>query len=233
VNRRWKAGREDTGFIKWIVVRPDVRRDGIGGMLLDAVQAKFAAMGMREIFFGGSAPWYLLPGVPADEEPLRKLLVSRGWDLTSKRINLYLDSETIAGAEPVTPTGVTITLVASGERGSILDFVETNFSVSWAIESEEVFRQPDAFMLKACDAAGDTIGFVAIGATNRNWLGPMGLIEAQQGRGVGKALLLTALAEVHKRGMERICIPWAAEGFYIHCLGPLQRLEFTKATRQL
>jgi len=234
VRRPWKNGLARTGFIKWLQIHPAHRHRGLGTTLLESIQRKFTEAGMQEIRFGGSAPRYLLPGVPANAHGLISLLKKHNWELTTQRINLCVDLNSVRLPQSDTQDKYDITEVMPDNRGKVLDFIENEFSTSWAIEAEDVFRSAaPAFLLQCSDNSGTPVGFAAVGATNRNWLGPMGVAEKFRGQGIGRRLLSAALVRAGQRSIEHLCIPWAEEEFYRGILGGLPRTVFIKAVKKL
>ena len=232
INRHWKQGVENVGFIKWLIVHPEFRRQGLGTMLLESIQQQFADMGITALRFGGSAPWYLLPGVPQKATELQALLKKQSWQLSSERVNLQVNLNEITQPPAAPPEGCQIAEVSPENRDKALDFIEKNFTVSWAIESEEVFKSSSNGLLIICNTQDSEIaGFAAVGATNPNWLGPIGVAKNHRGRGIGRALLNSALQAAADRNIRHICIPWAEEKFYRHTLlQPPHRTIFVKAT---
>ena len=85
------------------------------------------------------------------------------------------------------------------ELSAVRDFVKENFSLSWADEVAVGFaRQPVSVFVATIDR--ELVGFAAYECTRRSFFGPMGVTEKAQGKGVGKALLLAALAGLRDMG---------------------------------
>ena len=85
------------------------------------------------------------------------------------------------------------------ELTAVRSFVETNFSVSWADEISVGFaRQPVSVFIATIQR--EIVGFAAYECTRRGFFGPTGVVEAGQGKGVGKALLLAALWGLREMG---------------------------------
>src|ERR1051325_6978263 len=67
-------------------------------------------------------------------------------------------------------------------------FVATNFSQAWADEMSVGFaRQPISVFIATIQR--EIVGFAAYECTRRGFFGPTGVIQAAQGKGIGKALL--------------------------------------------
>ena len=78
-------------------------------------------------------------------------------------------------------------------------FVAENFSSSWADEISVGFaRQPISVFVATIDR--ELVGFAGYECTRRGFFGPTGVIQAAQGKGIGKALLLACLWSLREMG---------------------------------
>jgi predicted N-acetyltransferase YhbS len=85
------------------------------------------------------------------------------------------------------------------EQTAIRQFVEKNFSASWADEISVAYaRQP--VTLFAATKGEKILGFAAYECTRRGFLGPMGVAKSAREKGVGTALLLSALHAMAEMG---------------------------------
>jgi GNAT superfamily N-acetyltransferase len=85
------------------------------------------------------------------------------------------------------------------ELTPVRTFVATNFSQSWADEISVGFaRQPISVFIATIERK--PVGFAAYECTRRGFFGPTGVIQAAQGKGVGKALLLSSLWALREMG---------------------------------
>ena len=85
------------------------------------------------------------------------------------------------------------------EIGAVRAFVVENFSANWADEIAVGFaRQPVSVFVATMDR--ELIGFAAYECTRRGFFGPMGVVDAAQHKGAGKALLLAALSALREMG---------------------------------
>lgn len=95
--------------------------------------------------------------------------------------------------------GVVIRRAHPFEISPIHSFIETNFSTGWADEVTPCYsRQPITLYIAIRD--GKTIGFAAYEATMRGFFGPTGVLEAERGKDIGKALLLASLWGMREMG---------------------------------
>ena len=85
------------------------------------------------------------------------------------------------------------------ELSIVRRFVGENFSATWADEMSVGFaRQPVSVFVATIER--ELVGFAAYECTRRGFFGPMGVLDRVQGKGVGKALLLAALAALREMG---------------------------------
>jgi predicted N-acetyltransferase YhbS len=78
-------------------------------------------------------------------------------------------------------------------------FVEHNFSLSWADELSVGFaNKPISVFVAIVD--GQLVGFAAYECTRRAFFGPMGVVEQERGKSIGKSLLLACMQGLRELG---------------------------------
>ena len=85
------------------------------------------------------------------------------------------------------------------EISRVREFVEKNFSISWADEVSAGFANKPVTVYIAINEK-EVVGFAAYECTRRSFFGPAGVVESAQGRGIGKALLLACLWGLRELG---------------------------------
>lgn len=101
------------------------------------------------------------------------------------------------------------------ELSQVREFVAREFSRAWADEvAVGLVRQPVTVFVALRD--GRLVGFAAYECTRKDFFGPTGVVEAERGRGLGRALLLAAL-----RGLRELGYAYAIVGG----VGPLEFYE--------
>jgi predicted N-acetyltransferase YhbS len=139
--------------------------------------------------------------------------------------------------EELRAAGLVVRRARPWELTQVREFVAENFGRAWADEiSVGLVRQPVTVFVAL--RAGGLVGFAAYECTRRNFFGPMGVLEGERGRGVGRALLLAALrglrelgyayaviggvgpAEFYERAVGARLIPDSSPGVYADPLRP-------------
>jgi hypothetical protein len=130
------------------------------------------------------------------------------------------------------------------EQTPIRQFVEKEFSVGWADEISVAYpRQP--VTLFVATKGTKILGFAAYECTRRAFLGPMGVAKTSREKGIGRALLLSAMwgmfemgyvygiiggvgpVEFYRKTVGAIEIPESTPGIYTNML----RARARKKTR--
>lgn len=95
--------------------------------------------------------------------------------------------------------GVTIRRARPFEASAVRAFIEEHFSVGWADEVVPCYsRQP--ITLYIATREGRVIGFGAYESVMRGFFGPTGVMTAERGKDIGKALLLACLWGMREMG---------------------------------
>lgn len=139
--------------------------------------------------------------------------------------------------EELRGAGVVVRRARPWEATPVREFVAREFSRAWADEvSAGLARQPVTVFVALRE--GRLAGFAAYECTRKNFFGPTGVVEAERGRGVGRALLLASLrglrelgyayaiiggvgpAEFYERAVGARLIPDSSPGVYADPLRP-------------
>lgn len=109
---------------------------------------------------------------------------------------------------------------AAAERGAVVEWVRAHGSPGWASECEAAFaRQPIACFV-AVEKKDHLAGIACYEATARGFFGPEVVHPDRRGKGVGKALLLSALHAMRAEGYGYAIIGWASSiDFYKKAVG--------------
>jgi len=130
--------------------------------------------------------------------------------------------------------GIEVRRALAFERPQVTRFAREHGSEGWAAECEAAFaRVPLACFVAVqltaksiapvagpVDMSDEMVGFACYEATCRNFFGPELVYEPYRGRGVGKALVLSALHAMRAEGYAYAIIGWASSvDFYRKAVG--------------
>ncbi|MBI2761702.1 MAG: GNAT family N-acetyltransferase [Chloroflexi bacterium] len=228
-------------------VRPDLRGNGVGAVLLLRCLADMRALGYLYAIIGavGPAAFYertcgamLLPDVwpsyvDSDTGPGSSRQAStagtavtsvdtdepyRPVDMLVPLLALPDDAE---AANRTHGAGVVVRRAQTGERTQLRHFVTEHFNQTWAHGVAYGLGRVPSSVFVALDG-GEYIGFAAHSTGRPLIFGPMGMREDRRGSGVGGALLLRCLADMRERGHIYAVIGWAGPvTFYSKTCGAL------------
>jgi GNAT superfamily N-acetyltransferase len=121
------------------------------------------------------------------------------------------------------PSGVTVRRALPSERHVVVDFARQHGSAGWASECEVAFARRPLGCFVAVEGAASPptsgyatapetlVGFACVEATAPGFFGPQAVRDERRGRGVGAALLLTALHALAAEGHAYAIVGWASE----------------------
>lgn len=104
---------------------------------------------------------------------------------------------------------ITVRRAFAAEKQLVARWIVQHFSSGWASEAEAAFARLPVSCFIATDAQR-LVGFACYDATARGFFGPIGVLEAERGRGAGTALFLTALSDMAGQGYGYAVIGGAA-----------------------
>lgn len=135
-------------------------------------------------------------------------------DMLVKLYNVMSDHALIARLEQ---QQITIKRALAPDMLRVIRFIETSADTHWPQESKESWMGECAAAMAnhppTCFIAVQQrtlIGFACYNATAKGYFGPMGVLRDAQGKGVGKALLITSLVAMWDEGYGYAIIGWPA-----------------------
>jgi beta-N-acetylhexosaminidase len=225
------ATRKDegsTGYIAVLLVAPEWQRQGIGTALHQAALQYLSGLSVKRVQLGGGSPRFF-PGVPDNLPSAVAFFRDQGWEVDHVTYDLVQDLRGYA-----TPPAVWYRLerqrirfeIATKEHEEeLLAFEEREFP-QWLGAFQHVAMLGDySDLLIGRDEAGqivaslilytpeshpersDVIWQVLLG-NNTGAIGCVGVAEAQQGRGIGIALVARATELLLERGVDTCYIDW-------------------------
>jgi hypothetical protein len=116
------------------------------------------------------------------------------------------------------PEGVVVRRSLPPERDIVLHWVKEIFSAGWASECAVAFSShPITTWIAVRNRT--MVGFACHDATQKGFFGPMGVIPAERGKGIGVALLMATLTGMREAGYAYAVIGGVgpAEWYARHC----------------
>ena len=131
--------------------------------------------------------------------------------------------------------GINIRRAQPFEITAVREFIEQNFSLTWADEISVGFANKPVSVVVATRARR-VIGFAGYECTRKAFFGPTGVAKDERGRGIGTALLIASLwglrelgyvyavignagpVDFYERAIGAIVIPDSEPGIYVDLL---------------
>jgi mycothiol synthase len=185
------------------VVHPEVVGRGLGGFLLEWAEGESRRR---------ARPVLRTAALTADPAA-KPLIEGRGFEPVRHfyRMLIALDGPP---PEPVWPEGFTMSTFVAGEEAILHAVTEEAFADHWGHEPRDLEHwQQHIFGREWWDPSlvylvreGDEVVAAEINAFRFGvgWIGTLGTRSPWRGRGLGRALLLTAFVELYRRGYRRI-----------------------------
>lgn len=214
-----------TLVVKLLVVRPDRRRRGLGSRSLGALEAWGRERGAHRVVVGGG-PFGLWPGVGPGHVGLAPTLDRAGYRVAAVRRSARLAPN--LRAEP--PEGVEVRrAVTDTDVVAVLGAVAAR-QPRW---SDEVARALEHGTCHVAVVDGDVAGLACHSVNRAGWVGPLGVVAGQQGRGIGRALLARVCRDLMIADFSVVEVPEVAEPGFFARLGADEGPRWEAFAREL
>ncbi|MBC7544529.1 MAG: GNAT family N-acetyltransferase [Candidatus Sericytochromatia bacterium] len=253
LTKRWR-GRDPgcerylpIGYVALMAVHPRWQGRGIGRRLLVTAESQLRAAGATKSVLAGSFH-HFFAGVPDWATAARKLLLSAGYGLGDD----VWDVRRSLAAEPPLPevppvAGVSLRPYRTDEAEALIGFLNDAFPGRWPRDVQHFLQSGGPIDQVMGLFAGDLpCGFAHLHppgtAGAGRWsglvpgiaaLGPIGVSEAQRGRGLGMALLIAGLHELRRLGADEVVIDWTDLLDFYGRVGFQPWLRYTLASKAL
>jgi len=189
-------------WVAWMHLAAKRRGQGEGSRQLVALEKRAHRDGATRLRLGGPPGNYYVPGV-SEEMPAwwAEALERRGYRRLSESVDLVVD---------VTGLGDDAAVTTRPGQADDVAWVAAQFSTGWSLECSRALAAGS--LVLACDDAGTRLGFVAWGGNlaARGTFGPVGIVAAARGKGLGAALTRVALRALAVQGFATVTVPWVA-----------------------
>lgn len=189
-----------------VMVHPDWRERGVGTRLLEWSESRALAQIAAGVEPGSLGQWALTDG------PAEALLLRRGYEPARYVLRMEGPLEE-APPEPRWPPGIGVRGFRPEDAREVHALVQEAFADAWEHE-DEAFDEWESLNM-AGDAFDPSLWFLAVDGDRVigtvlcpdyegiAWIRQLAVRREYRGRGVGKALLLHALGEFHRRGRRK------------------------------
>jgi len=141
--------------------------------------------------------------------------------MTDMLVKLYTLPELAPVFAQQRTQGIEIRRALVPERHLVVDWVRQHWGAAWASECDAALVRQPVSCFVAIEAA-QLVGFACHDATFKNFFGPFGVDPVRQRRGIGEALLLTALHDMAAHGYAYAIIGGAGPGeFFARVAGAI------------
>jgi mycothiol synthase len=191
----------------WVRVHPDHRERGLGTALAAWAEERAAAL----VPSGASSKVY--NSIPLEDEAGDRLLVRRG--MVPVRVFRHMEGDLTGDLDPpeLPPGCEILSYEHPADADTVHDVLEDAFTDHWGYEpyprdlamEQLARRDPGLIWLATCDgsAAGALIARTLEGS---GWIDDLGVRRPWRGRGIARALLRRAFAELARRGIGSVTL---------------------------
>ena len=133
-------------------------------------------------------------------------------------VKLYELPGLAAALEAVSGQGISVRRALAPETPVVMAWIRSNFAASAAEVGIACGRLPISCFIAV--RGQEILGFACHDATARNFFGPEGVVEAERGRGLGRALLLATLHAQREQGYAYAIVGGVGPAeFYVKTVG--------------
>lgn len=142
--------------------------------------------------------------------------------MTDLLVRLYALPDSLPADAGLRPEGATIRPAMAYEKHRVVGWVREHFGAGWASEADVAFANRPISCFVATKG-GELQGFACYDATCRGFFGPLGVAEGARGRGIGRALLLSALSAMAAVGYGYAIVGGVdSPDFYVKAVGAIE-----------
>ena len=200
----------------WIAACP------LDAAAIDACVAWAWSTGASRVAYGGPPGNYLVSGCDGGDVERLDALARAGFVEHGRHVDLDVRTDVPA------PVDSRVFRTPASLVEKVIAFTRAQFGEGWALEAERAASHEGLFHAIVGDG-----GIVGVAAHSGNLahlgtFGPVGVVDAARGSGLGRALSSHVFADLHHRGFATATVPWvenATVAFYASFVPVLGRTE--------
>ena len=187
------------GHVKFAAVAPGNRRRGLGSLLFGALEARLQGQGCASLHVGACPPPYISGGLPIEDTAGFCFLLKRGYARGEAVLDMEADLRAFqprwTKADRKAMADNKLRKATADDAAGLMKMVEKAFP-HWAWEAESGLTRGTVIV---AGTKGTVQAFACCSATHPGWFGPMGTVESQRGKGLGRLMLRLALLHLKAR----------------------------------
>lgn len=223
-----------TAWLKILATSKLYRKQGIGTILFDQIEAILKKKGVKEIRFSDRGNWHFWPGIDLTYEQGVRFLASKGFKKVKEEVDyvyaldhFYYPERVSRLKQELVTEGVNFHKAQKDERRGLIEWINKHFSPYWSSETDYAFRNDPPSVVVADEIMSPPsrrrtddgsrrkiLGFATIDGVIRGRFGPTGVDPIQQGRGIGTVLLFEAFQALKDEGLYQATVHWTDHLFF-------------------
>ena len=207
----------DTGYIQFVAVKRDFRRQGIATSLVEKLLCEFSGRGVAEVIFSGYSRNYLTPGLDAKKYPLGLALFNKfDFSPLSRPVSMEIILESYQAPQLNISKDFRIVPFEDEHFASVLCLSKEHLQPEWMETIQKGYLKGN-YSCKGfvcLDQGENVIGFAFYGMVgdDARRFGPIGINPNYRGKSLGAVLLHACLGAQKEAGHDKSYFLWGDEG---------------------
>lgn len=210
--------RYQEGFVRLFAVERQYRRRGLASSLLTRLEDLVRQKGAAEMAILHPSPGYFTPGLDPRYTAALCMLHRCGYERSNVVVNMVVPldqrlrdfaAEAQEAERHIAAQGLIIRRAGRGDQPAMRAWMQHHFPGGWEMEVDLTFDNVDPIPTWIALRNATVVGFAVYDVEMfPGGFGPTGVEESVRGLGLGRALMLRTLADMHTRGYTECEIAW-------------------------
>ncbi len=200
-------------WIRLVTVDPAYRRRGLASQLLEELEGRLRADGLKRLRIGNSAPNYFWPGLDVRFTSAYCFFERHGFYRIGEAVDMEVDLtardwDTSAEEARLAREGYTIRRLQPEDREAFSTWLREKWNPIWYYEALSSYEN-DPISTFVATREGQICAFASYNVTMfENGFGPMGTEPDLRGRGIGRVLFHRCMRDMKALGHRTADICW-------------------------